>query len=215
MRRIWFVLVVIAIALALAIPAVAGKPDKPGKPEPPGENLVDTTCAAQVDVWDAVGYVAEGATSFTVSLVGKDVTACWDVMSGEGSWQIAVNVNQGTLRSLLVVPRDSIGPGDSCGGVSLRGNPIPSQTLTLPFADDIPRNTDGDIEAAYVNACGTDFDEVIDGEERFDIGAIFNQEGEVIAITDPDPLAVQIMMQGSKDADVDLVFTIPPFISIP
>jgi len=90
------------------------------------------------------------------------------------------------VRSLVLIPRDSISPGDSCGGVGI--HKPKSGTITLPGAD-----------GAYVNSCGTQFGEWVD-----DI--YYGNADETVE----SPLAFQIDMKGSSDAKVTLKLYLPP-----
>ncbi len=99
---------------------------------------------------------------FTFTLGGKQDGTCIDVISAPGPWHVTIT-GEGA-RYLGVIPRDSIGPGDSCGGWLLRStiydygedNPL----ILGYFGDDDAQS----IPAATINACGTDFAEWIELE---------------------------------------------------
>ena len=179
--------------MALAVPAGA----KPGK-GPDKAPLAGTTCAGRVSP------NLPTADGFPIDLAGKEAGACVDVSnvtpgewvdsSGEPlPWEVTVTVTNGTLKSLLVILRDSVAPGDACGVPDyFRGNITGSETdpatltLTLPGAD-------GD----YVNACGVEWAEKVEGEYYDDIDT-----------TVDSPLAFLVFARGSRDLamtlDVDL-----------
>jgi len=180
-----------AMALVIASPAGAGKPvvdcnEKPNHPTCPGEPLAGTTCAA-LGRW---GKPVTGEFVITLgNLDNMNSSECVDVMAATGAWEVDIDIVGGHVRSLMLVPRDSIAPGDSCGGVrALRPE---SGTITLP-------GTDG----AYVNTCGITFAELVDGYEL----PITTVETEIAS-----PLAFQMDMAGSKDAVVILTVTVPVY----
>ncbi len=153
MKRFWTMLVVVAVALVMALPAGAVKPENPGKP-PPDEPLVGLTCAeAAAAGFDHVGVDWDvdnsGRPTFTVE-VGVREDACVDVTSLEGNW--IVTVDMGTA---LVVPmgvQDSVAPGDSCWG-GCAGDVVITESGTYTFytpastlnaCDDAPNDPDND-----------------------------------------------------------------------
>jgi hypothetical protein len=109
MRRFWISLLSVGLTLVIALPAGAGKPDKPSPDEP----LVGLTCdearAEGVDFVDGV-WNDEG-TEFTVVL-GARARACVDVLSDAGDW--TVEVEKGSAIKVGVEVQDSTGPGDTC-----------------------------------------------------------------------------------------------------
>jgi hypothetical protein len=198
--------VVLALALsfvlALAVlPAEAGKPDKPGKPAPSGPDG-GTTCAA---LSDDNHFRMEATGDFTIELgPGTDNgnVACIDVSPQfEGPWSVTWSINEGeTIRSLGLVPRDSFSPGDSCGGLLFRKN-LPSEPIRLP-PDPVlyPTSPYGDsIPLPYVNACGTDFAELVDGVS-------YDYPDEEVA----SPLVLYVGVSGSKGLRVTLHVDLPP-----
>ena len=221
MRRFWITLLILATVIAMGLPAVAAPPKCDDDPTLPGcgggddpttttttttatEPVLGTTCANPDGVHAANGGLAEGPYSsdsiaetvdFYIELAGAKASTCVDVFAPEGAWTVEVTVLSGTVRSLLLVPRDSIAWGDSCGGASLR-RPTDGATIVLPGPDN-PSDLDGDgmIEAAFANSCGTQFSEWVD------------IDGTLTEFVDADPtvvspLAFQIDMHGSKDAVV-------------
>jgi hypothetical protein len=190
----------LSFVLALAVlPAEAGKPDNPGKPARSGPGP-GTTCAMS----DNNYFKMEAADDFTIELgPGTDNgnLACIDVSPEfEGPWFVTWSINEGeTIRSLGLIPRDSFGPGDSCGGLQFRKN-IPSEPIRLlpdpvlyptsPYGDSIP--------LPYANACGTDFAELVNGD--------FYDNADVDV---PSPLALTVGVSGSKGLVVTLQVDLP------
>jgi hypothetical protein len=216
MRRFWIALLILATVIAIGLPAAAAPPkcDIPGNEnlpgcggddptDPPSEPIYGTTCANPDGVYAANGGLAEGPydTDFDVVLSGAKAYTCVDVFADEGEWTVDVTVSSGSIRSLTIVPRDSISWGDSCGGYMLRN--VTSGTIVLPGPDnDSDIDGDGMVEAAFVNSCGTQFSEWVDVGgtlTEFD-----NADPSVIS-----PLAFQVDMRGSKDAEVSLHVTLP------
>lgn len=203
MRRLGAVLLVVAMGIVIATPVGAAKPDCDDRPSHPScqddEPLAGTTCAA-LGRWlgePVTGDSDIGTEDFNVPLSGKSDSACIDVMAIEGSWTVHIDIGRGTVRSLLLVPRDSIAPGDSCGGFSFRRD-IP-ETVVLPgpaHPSDI--DDDGMIEGAYVNSCGVEFGEWV-GDKNY------SEVKEDIE----SPLAFQVSMTGSSDAEVTLRVYLP------
>lgn len=181
MRRTWILALTLVTVTALALPAFAKKP-----PPPQDDILYGTECGGE-----PVGGPDDLKTEFTVTVTDK---TCLDVWVPEGTWTIEAETT-GTVRSLLVVPRDSVAPGDSCGGYSFR-NEIPA-TFTLPGPDH-PSDIDGDgrIEGSYANSCGIQFGEIVGGVEYADV-----DESAM------SPLALQVFVSG-KGGSVTLVVTV-------
>lgn len=139
------------------------------------------------------------------SLVLTGDAACIDVVSGEpGRWLITLAQPPGspTIRGVTVVPRDAVGPGDSCGGFGARHAANIYGTWTLPLLED-PRFSG--IAAATVNGCGEGgFAEWI--EERDDNGnAIYDETTglptfryERHTTGEQHPYALQLFTQGLR-----------------
>lgn len=143
MKRFWFVLLAVAVALAMAVPAGAKKPDNPDKP-PPDEPLVGLTCAeAAVEYGEhaAVNWINE--ETFEVK-VGVREDACVDVMSLEGGWTIEVDM--GTAIEVGLGVRDSVAPGDMCWGPCV-GTGVVTESGIYEFST----------PASEINACGVEF----------------------------------------------------------
>lgn len=212
MRRSLILLLTITVALVLAAPASAGKPNcveppyHPSCPSddgaeelPAGGTVCDPATEANHDSW------APGSgDTFTVTLSGKDDGACIDVLTGERMvW--TVDIGGSGARYVGVIPRDSIGPGDSCGGYLMRSESQIYTTHILGY--------DGTIPAATVNACGTDFAEWVDpGVVADDSCVAF--ESELCLVTeatgDPHPLVLQIFMRGNADGATTFTFAFEP-----
>jgi len=197
MKRLWIGAMAIGMLVLMTLPAVATPPDGHGNPHETtttvAGGLAGTTCGEEA-VPDENGV-------FTIELTGADPKdgTCLDVWADEGEWTVDVAINAGTMRRLLIIPRDSVGPGDSCGGYDFRRN-VPS-TFVLPGPNH-PMDLDGDgfIEGSYVNSCGTQFGEWVDGYAD----PIFSVDESI-----PSPLALIVLMEGSRDADVTLTVHLP------
>lgn len=215
MKRIWIALLAVALALMVAAPAGADKPIcdpddpdyTPGHPacqeEEPGEDvpLGGTMC-------DPDGYPPgiDGIQhdDFTFTLAGKKPGTCIDVLTTiEGPWEVTVT-GEGA-RYLGLIPRDSIGPGDSCGGLLLRNRANIYGAHILGY--------NGSVPSATINACGAEWAEWVDVatpglDTEVDCVAI---DGEQCLVTGAPPVAhplvLQVFMQsggGSTTFYVDL-----------
>jgi len=195
-NRAWLILAALAMVFAIALPAGATPPKCEENPWLPGceapvddEPMAGTTCEA----------IPESVDSFSDSFDliptedGFDLTltedACIDVMATAGNWTVDVVEDSGTLRSLSLVIRDSVAPGDACDSVSYRKD-IPSQITLDGFEN-------SGIAGAWVNSCGTDWAEWV--------GDVYNAEEDQSV---PSPLAFLVFMSG-KDAEVTLSVTLP------
>jgi hypothetical protein len=207
-----------AMALVIASPAETAPPnldceEKPNHPacqeDPVDEQGGGITCAEHATSKgqeDLITDVEVHDDHFDIELSGKNVRACIDVMSDEGVWTVDIQILEGTVRSVGLIPRDSVAPGDSCGGISLARGDVPL-SINLPVVppddyDGPNPDIDGDgmIEGAYVNSCGIDFAELVDGVSYSDF------ETEI-----PSPLAFQASMTGSRDAHVILHVHVPAY----
>lgn len=180
MKRWWTILVVTAMALTTAPGAGAKPPPWAGGG---GDGLEGgTACLESINVDSADVFTGE-----PIGPLGAG-THCVDV-SGvvPGSWSVGYEVDQGSLRSLIVQVRDSVAPGDVCLDARFgKNDPMPS-----PIEFDVSA---GD----WVNACGTQFAEVIDGQDYWN--------------EDPDhqsPLALLFWVDGSKDLAVTFDVNVP------
>lgn len=139
---------------------------------------------------DGFNFVTEERGDFYFTLTGGSVNACIDVSDVEaGDWEIDVEVAEGTLRNLYMKPFDSWAPGDFCGdewkyrkNVGL-GSPIVLEGIS------------GD----YVNACGVEYGEVVDG--------VYYGTAEPNI---PSPLAFMVYTRGSSDLKVDFSVNVAP-----
>ncbi len=145
-------------------------------------------------------------TDFTFTLTGKKPGTCIDVLTTiAGGWEVTVT-GEGA-RYLGLIPRDSIGPGDSCGGYLLRNaaNIYGSSPHILGY--------EGSVPAATINACGAEWAEWVDvalpGLDP-EVDCVAN-EGDQCLVADQigvaHPLVLQVFMQsggGSTTFHVDL-----------
>jgi len=186
LRRILVMLVLVALPLAGTVTAAAKKPPK--EPRPSG----GYTCAESGFDQTSHGLTFT-ETGFTFALEGKEDAMCVDVLHGTADvWRVSVTGRN--VSSLLLVPRDSLGPGDSCGGVLLRKPALPL-VQELPDPSD-PRHELG-IPPATVNACGTQYGEWIDGILEMD------------RTDDPHPLAFQTHMRGRPGTEAIITVELP------
>ncbi len=158
MRRFWIVLLVVAVGLLIAVPAGADKPNCEADPdhhscaknEPDDEPLAGTTCSRPDlpwyhEDWDVMDK------DFVFTLDRDQPSVCFDVMTAEaGAWYVTVTRIGRGANQLTIVPRDAVAPGDSCGGLGVRGDDIYEAPIRLPDLSD-PRMDE--IPAATVNAC--------------------------------------------------------------
>lgn len=192
-NRFWIVLIAISMAFAIAMPAGAAPKKCEIDPTAPGcetavddEPLAGTTCNA-IGEWDNLPI----SEDFTVTLTEN---ACIDVIATEGDWTVDVEeIGDGKLRSLSLVIRDSVSPGDACDSVSYNRYIIPGD-ITL---DGFESDGNPGIAGAWVNSCGTDWAELVEGDYYAD--AMPKIES---------PLVLQVFMSG-KDAAVKLDVTLP------
>ncbi|MDK1039611.1 MAG: hypothetical protein QGM46_06230 [Actinomycetota bacterium] len=120
MRRFTIMLLVLATALLLAVPATAEKPDNPGKPD--SEPVAGTICVSpwwDGDIKDSLGEDGlpgkDGwSDDFTIILDKNNQNACVDVLTEfAGVWIVTVQVEAGDApRVLTIVPRDAVAPGE-------------------------------------------------------------------------------------------------------
>lgn len=190
MRRYSIMLLIATIALALAAPATAGKPGDRGKPDSDSEPVAGTTCVTPWWDGDVKDINDDGwSDDFTIILDADNPSACVDVLTEfAGVWTVTVEILEGNApRSLTIVPRDAVGPGDSCGGESRRGDSV-TDVWILPHPED-PRGFTT-IPVATVNACPGDADP--DGD---------SPEGEYAETVDRDLDSVESVQQSSGDID--------------
>jgi hypothetical protein len=195
-------LLAIAMALLMALPAGAGKPpidcDKlPNHPEcatePADEPIAGTTCI------EAGSTYALMTDDFVVVLNGKSDTACIDVIANPGAWKVGI-ATDGIVRGLSLFLRDSSGPGDGCfeGG-----------SCGYVFRQDFPPEVDfPDIDGAYVNVCGTEFAEVIRNPDT----GVFDYYPDVDENV-ASPLSFFPSMSGRDGSVVTLYVDLPPLNS--
>jgi len=163
---ILFVLLFLAMTLIIALPAGAAKPQcddtLPGytpehlscnKDDPGDETPLYGTMCDPADWPDNARGIQEDDFSFTLS--GKRDMACVDVISAGGPWKVTID-GEGA-RALTIIPRDSVSPGDSCGGWVLRNT-----VYDHGVGNELILGYDGIVPAATINACGLDFPEWVD-----------------------------------------------------
>jgi hypothetical protein len=206
-------LCVVALTVAAATPATAKvdcdvRPDHPAcqTDDPAGELPMGGTMCDPAGYPDGIDGVQYG--DFTFTLEGKKPGTCIDVMSAAGPWEVTIT-GEGA-RYLVLVPRDSIAAGDSCGGYLLRNE------ANIYGASPHILGYDGTIPAATINACGTDWAEWVDidwpGLNPEADCAAFSDGGNQCLVTKdlpdvPHPLILQVGMQsggGSTTFYVDL-----------
>jgi hypothetical protein len=123
-------------------------------------------------------------TDFPLTVDAVDPNACIDVskVAASGTWSIEFNVVSGTLRELIVSVRDSVAGGDLCDEARLRRPSEASGSITLqPNAAD------------FVNACGTQYGEIV-------------PDGTTFTTVEPgiqSPLAFLVWARGSKDLEIN------------
>lgn len=164
-----------------------------------GETPLNGTMCDPSDYPSELGGVQTNDFWFTLS--GKHDDACIDIISTEGPWK--VTITGGGARHLGVIPRDSVAPGDSCGGYILRGDDIyGNNPLTLGYTGVIP--------AATINACGADFGEWVNINLEGLNPALVNDGGHCETIIGDQcyvatqvnvtqPLVLQAFLRGSGD----------------
>jgi hypothetical protein len=189
-RRSMILMAVAAMVLSGAFAAEAKKP-----PKDPGEPSGGYLCT---ELFGTPGEYTVTDTGFTFTLSGREDSRCIDVMHDTpGIWRVTV-VGHGATR-LVMIPRDSAGPGDSCGGVNLRKTQL--RSLGASFVQELPHPSDprhaSGIPAATVNACGTNFGEWIDGQ------LVMEATGE------PHPLAFVVNMSGYPTAELTIEVELP------
>ena len=210
MRRSWIAITVISVVLVIAAPVGAAKRDcstypqghpqacesDPGDPPPTDDSpMAGTTCAYLGEWGEPVTH------DFKITATGRNTSYCIDVIAGEGEWTVTTEIESGSARMLLFIPRDSIAGGDSCGGYEFRSN-------------NIPATFSGMIPGPYVNSCGLNFAEwvdVLDSETNQTEMTYIDTIEEGIQ----SPLAFQIDVAGSKDLEMTLIVDLPVVDNVP
>lgn len=217
MRRIWITLLSVALALAVAAPAGADKPNcdpddpnyTPGHPtcqDDSGDELpFGGTMCNPAEYPEGIDGIQEKDFHFT--LEGKKPGTCIDVLTDiAGTWEVTVT-GEGA-RYLGIVPRDSIAPGDSCGGWLQRSAANIYKTHTLSAYG-------GPMPAATINACGTEWTEWVDIDlpglvPEVDCVAVDGDQCLVADALDiPHPLALHVFMQ-SGGGSTTFYVNLPP-----
>jgi hypothetical protein len=169
-----------------AAPATGSKGGTPGPPDDKGKPEKTAVAGTECVVWspdDPYAYAESG--DYGLTLGGDTDVVCIDVTEVvKGDWKVTVDVTRGSLEWLLVSVRDSVAPGDTCASTSYKKKKIPDS----PFPFTLLVNA-----ADTVNACGTDYAEMVDNDYYATA-----EEGT------PSPLSFLMFFQGSSD----LVFTV-------
>ena len=160
MKKNAILILAVLMLLAVAAPATAKPPncdDNPSHPScgDPGEEEVPagTECMESIKLGDDMLADATD-TDFDFSVDAQTPNACIDVskVAASGTWTINFEVVSGSLRELIVSVRDSVAGGDLCAEARLRRPSDQSGNIALhPDAAD------------FVNACGTQYGEIVDG----------------------------------------------------
>jgi hypothetical protein len=211
MRRILILAVVLALPLAAAATAVAKKPDCSVDPAHPscGEDPSDGvplggTVCDPADYPDGIDGVQTGDFDFTLEVEGDNTYACIDVLAAAGDWSVTVTGSR--ARSLLLVGRDSVSPGDACDVVNLRRDDIyidEGHPLVMP--------------AATINACGVDWSEWVGLETpELDVEnhcVEVDDDADLCLVADmvdvAHPLVFQASMSGFSDASLTIHVDLP------
>jgi hypothetical protein len=208
---------VCSVALALAIPAGAAKPDcsDPHSTHPacqdPGEapEVVNDSCYAHGE-WGPLPV----SGNFKVTLGGRNTGYpsgyCIDVLADSGNWVVKIETT-GRVQSLNLFLRDSVGAGDGCFtapdgtsscGYMFRSNDIPAEQV---FAD---------MPGAWANACGDEWGEYVGSEwvnGHFSVGGWYADEDSGVK----SPLAFIPGIRAGSDATVELTVKLPNDNSTP
>jgi len=165
MKRFWIVLLVLAVAIALALPAGAVKPDcstypeghplvcpdDPTDPPPDDEPLAGLTCEEADSPPPAAGrnsFLCDNCGTFDVTLPPKWDT-CIDVESAvAGVWEVTVT-EWGDAYEIALGVQDSVAPGDACWG-GCAGEVIITPEDGMPFSTPFT-------PASVIDACDTSF----------------------------------------------------------
>ena len=173
MRRIWTMLFVVVLAVAIAAPATAkvdcvARPDHPlcagGEEEPPDDGPIGMTCVEAdaalrnighvVPVWMPSGQPDQqpGDLSFRVELNDR-LSACVDVTSAAGVWEIDV-VTLGSSDEAGLAIGDSVNPGDTCWG-GCHGDVEATVTTTdCEDGESCKVVWTPELPASYLDSCG-------------------------------------------------------------
>jgi hypothetical protein len=204
-KRLLILTVVLALPMALMATAGAKPPSCPGdhpscKEDPSDEIPIGGTMCDPADYPDGIDGVQTGHFSFT--LEGDSTYACIDVLAAAGPWEVTVTASR--ARSLLLVGRDSVAPGDACDVLDLRRDDVHAGgTLVMP--------------AATINACGVGWAEWVSldtpGLDPDGHCVDFDDAGRCLVAEMVDlthPLVFQANMSGFKDASATIHVGITP-----
>lgn len=135
MKKTMSVLLVLGFLVTLPASAVAKKPAQPPGQEP----MIGLTCEQWAVENPQFAQTGDADNDFELTLDADHPSACFDVVSDGGAWQIVIDAE--SAASLEVQVKDSI-PGDFCyrGSFGKKKNPIPGMI-------------DVEIPAAAIDAC--------------------------------------------------------------
>lgn len=148
MKRLWIVMLALAIVPLLTMPAAAKKGGIPGPPDKPDdEPPVSVTCVSPW--WDGDFKTDD----FDIVLTRDQPDACVDVLTEtETIWVATVTLEPDTTwkrPELMMVPRDAAWLSDSCGGIKRVGDSV-FDPWVFPAWDEREFTI---IPKATVNAC--------------------------------------------------------------
>jgi hypothetical protein len=210
MKRLWVVMLVLAMVPLMATPTWAEKGGTPGPPDKPGnpndEPRVSVTC---VSPWWAGHFFETG--DFDIYLDRNNPDACVDVFTQTaGKWKVTVTLEEGIWRKpeLMLMPRDAAWadwPSDSCGGEKRFGDAVYGEWELPPAWDE--RGFDV-VPVATVNACPGWDAETVGGDGIGDWGELveraagiddYNDFGQVLASEGPP---VQTVVVTTKTGEI-------------
>ena len=172
MKQLWIMLLAVSLALVIALPAGAAKPDCNIDPSHSSckvdEPRVGLTCAeAETAGWDHVDpewgtWDLDGDGEFEAGfrvVLNRHEGACVDVESAAGDWWMDVQV--GSAREVYLSVQDSVAPGDWCWGYG-HGNPEALVTEDVTLSIGLPAST--------ADICGDNF---ADGDDQLAFNAAY------------------------------------------
>jgi hypothetical protein len=108
MRRFWIILLAVAMAIVIALPAAAVKPDKPEKPGKPDSSPTNPPACevpeATEQLYDEEGLVFAGAGEYNIHWINLTPAQLAD--RGERDLCVEVTVKSGTLGDMNVALTD-------------------------------------------------------------------------------------------------------------
>lgn len=181
MKRIWTLFLVFGVALAMAVPAYAAKPDKPGKPGPEPPEIDPCPAAVQVDnIKRTYDFECEWSPS--------------DSTPTPADGTVAVEVTRGSITYLAVSVRDS-SPGDICV--------LESEWLDASGESLMPLGAGSAVVATFPLVYG--------GESYWDAPvhwcSRFDPIDGIRADLNGDPLHFQIYLRAARGTDIAFFLT--------